>query len=108
MLCKLLWKYGAKNSVAQFQADQTGKTGEPHSGIGLGHRDAGLHNILEKLEALHTRSFGNATTDDASNWDLSTTRDGFVLGSMLAFQAAVAGAECDCVANFFHRVLIWV
>ena len=51
------------------------------------------------------REFGDVTTDDASNWDLSTTRDGLMLGSMLGFQAGAAGITDEDGVNFYHRLM---
>ena len=45
-------------------------------------------------------------TDDASNWDLSTMRDGFMLGAMLDYQSRAAGVESEEVADFHHWLML--
>ena len=44
------------------------------------------------------------TTDDASNWDLSASRDGFVFGSMIVYRAAAGGLEDEPLAEAFQRL----
>ena len=90
----------SKNLISQFQRDvEEGAFSE----IGIGHDDKGLENALMRLMALHAKDgSGEVTTDDASNWDISTSRDGFMLAGMALFPALVSGATCRDVN---HRLL---
>ena len=64
VVCKLLRNYLAKSSISQFQEDSDGG---PFSGIGVGHHDKGLENLLEWLSEMHGTSEGNVSTDDVNN-----------------------------------------
>ena len=90
LLCKFLFGLTSKNLIAQFQRD----TAEgAFSAIGIGHDDKGLANALARLMALHREDgSGEVVTDDASNWDLSTSRDGFMFATMALFRALIGGA----------------
>ena len=102
VICKLICGFVAKNAVAQFQCDDPGMV---HTGIGVGHHDAGIKNLFEKIMALHGPRGGEVTTDDASNWDLSASRDGFILGSMIGYRAAAGTLESEETATAFQRLM---
>ena len=71
--------------------------------MGIGHDDNGLRNALMRLMSLHRRDgSGEVTTDDASNWDVSTTRDGFMFAGMSLFPSLVNGSA---VPDVIHRLL---
>ena len=59
----------------------------------------------KKLSAMHGEEGRPVSTDDASYWDLSTTRDGFLYGTMIAFQAGALGVEDPEMADFYHRLM---
>ena len=64
------------------------------SGIGIGRDDVRLESVLSRLMAMHhADGGGHVTTDDVSNWDSSTTCDGFMLGGMTLFQAMMGAAS---------------
>ena len=90
LLCKFLFDRVSKNLIRQFQRDSHEGA---FSAIGIGHDDDGLTNALMRLMRLHySDGSGKVTTDDASNWDVSTTRDGFMLAGMALFPAMVSGS----------------
>ena len=101
VLCKLIWGFTSKNAITRFQF---GEDGEIHTGIGVGHHNEGIDNLFNKICAL-CKGRGSVSTDDASNWDLSTTRDGFVFGAMIAFRSAAGGIQDTDKANAFHRLM---
>ena len=101
IICKLIWNFTSKNAINRFQY---GEDGEVHTGIGVGHHDDGLDNLFHKITALR-KGRGLVSTDDASNWDLSTTRDGFLFGAMIAFRSAAGGIQDPDKANAFHRLM---
>ena len=59
--------------------------GTVHTGIGVGHHDAGLENLFNKISGLH--------------------RDGFMSGTMIAFRAAAGGIDCEETATAFQRLM---
>ena len=90
LLCKFLFEKVPKNLINQFQRDVVEGA---FSAIGIGHDDKGLENALMRLMSLHRADgSGEVTTDDASNWDISTSRDGFMFAAMALFPALVGGA----------------
>ena len=104
LLWKLLFGPVSKNLIAQFQRDT--KEGS-FSEIGIGHDNDGLENVLSRLIAMH-RVDGTgqvSSTDDASNWDLSTSRNGFMLGGIILFHAIVGGLTDDNLVDVTHRSL---
>ena len=93
----------SKNLISQFQRDSKESA---FSGIGKGHDDVGLESVLHRLMAMqHADGGGHVTTDDASNWDLSTARDGFMLGGgMMLFQAMMGGTSHQPLVDVLHTL----
>ena len=49
---------------------------------------------------------GQVMTDDASIWDLSTSRDWFMLGGMILFHAMVGGISEQGSIDVNHRLIL--